>query len=63
MATGERRFGAWGGLIAGTAHEVADTLAAEAALGVEGFVIQLTDFGRPETIHHFMDTVVDTLRG
>ena len=57
VAIGERRFGAWGGLIGGTAHEVADALAAEAARGVEGFVVQFTDFGRPETIDHFMDTV------
>ena len=57
VAIGERRFGAWGGLIGGTAPEVADALAAEAARGVEGFVVQFTDFGRPETIDHFMDTV------
>ena len=57
VATGERRFGAWGGLIAGTSNEVADTLGAEAARGVEGFVIQLTDFGHPETIDHFMSAV------
>ena len=57
VSIGERRFGAWGGLIGGTAPEVADALAAEAARGVEGFVVQFTDFGRPETIDHFMDTV------
>lgn len=57
VATGERRFGAWGGLIGGTACEIADALSAEAHLGVEGFVIQLTDFGRPETIDHFMTAV------
>jgi len=61
VATGERRFGAWGGLIGGTANEVADTLAGEAARGVEGFVVQLTDFGRPDTIHHFMDAVADAI--
>ena len=53
----ERRFGGWGGLIAGTATEVADALAAEVATGVEGFVIQLTDFGDPETIDRFMTEV------
>ncbi len=53
----ERRFGSWGGLITGTSTKVADALAAEAATGVEGFVIQLTDFGAPETIAQFMDEV------
>ena len=53
----ERRFGRWGGLIAGTADEVADDLAAEAAAGVEGFVVQLTDFGTPETVAQFMAEV------
>ncbi len=47
VATAERRFGTWGGLVAGEADEVADALAAEAAAGVEGFVVQLTDFGDP----------------
>lgn len=57
LATGERRFGAWGGLVGGTAREVADALAAEAARGVEGFVIQLSDFGTPATVEHFMAAV------
>jgi alkanesulfonate monooxygenase SsuD/methylene tetrahydromethanopterin reductase-like flavin-dependent oxidoreductase (luciferase family) len=57
VATGTRRFGAWGGLVAGEAAEVADALAAEAGRGVAGFVVQLTDFGRPETIEHFMAEV------
>ncbi len=61
VAIGERRFGAWGGLIGGTATEVSDALAAEAERGVEGFVIQLTDFGRPETIDHFMTAVAPGL--
>ena len=62
LALGERRFGAWGGLVGGTAPEVADALAAEVARGVEGFVIQLTDFGRPETIEHFMAAVAPNVR-
>ena len=57
VGLGERRFGTWGGLVGGTAAEVADALAAETALGVEGFVVQFTDFGRPETIEHFMHAV------
>lgn len=62
ITTGERRFGAWGGLVAGTATEVADALAAEAARGVEGFVVQLTDFGAPATIEHFMARVAPDVR-
>ena len=61
VATGERRFGGWGGLVSGTSPEVADTLAAEVASGVEGFVLQFTDFGRPETVEHFMATVAPEL--
>jgi alkanesulfonate monooxygenase SsuD/methylene tetrahydromethanopterin reductase-like flavin-dependent oxidoreductase (luciferase family) len=53
----QRRFGSWGGLISGTSTAVADALAAEVATGVEGFVIQLTDFGAPETITQFMEEV------
>ena len=63
VETGERRFGAWGGLVGGTATEVADTLAAEVAAGVEGFVVQLTDFGEPETIEHFMAEVAPAVGG
>jgi alkanesulfonate monooxygenase SsuD/methylene tetrahydromethanopterin reductase-like flavin-dependent oxidoreductase (luciferase family) len=62
VATGIRRFGSWGGLLTGTAPEIADALAAEAARGVEGFVIQLTDFGAPATVDHFMAAVAPTLR-
>jgi alkanesulfonate monooxygenase SsuD/methylene tetrahydromethanopterin reductase-like flavin-dependent oxidoreductase (luciferase family) len=61
VAVGERRFGGWGGLVGGTAGEVADALAAETALGVEGFVVQLTDFGTPASIEHFMDAVATQL--
>ena len=61
VATGERRFGGWGGLVSGTSAEVADALAREAASGVEGFVLQFTDFGRPETVQHFMAAVAPAL--
>jgi alkanesulfonate monooxygenase SsuD/methylene tetrahydromethanopterin reductase-like flavin-dependent oxidoreductase (luciferase family) len=57
LATAARRFAGWGGLVGGTATEVADALAGEAARGVEGFVIQLTDFGAPATVEHFMAAV------
>ncbi|MGH8984463.1 MAG: LLM class flavin-dependent oxidoreductase [Acidimicrobiia bacterium] len=58
MATAQRRFGAWGGVVAGTAPEVADALAAETVdYDVEGFVLQFTDFGTPETLTRFMEHV------
>ncbi|MGH9030821.1 MAG: LLM class flavin-dependent oxidoreductase [Acidimicrobiia bacterium] len=58
IAAAERRFGSWGGLIVGSAPEVADILSAEALHhGVEGFVLQFTDFGTPETLAHFMEDV------
>jgi alkanesulfonate monooxygenase SsuD/methylene tetrahydromethanopterin reductase-like flavin-dependent oxidoreductase (luciferase family) len=57
-----RRFGAWGGLVVGTPSELVDTLGAEAQLGVEGFVLQFSDFGTPETLEHFMWTVAPALR-
>jgi len=62
VTVGARRFGTWGGLVGGTASEVADALAADVARGVGGVVVQLTDFGRPETVEHFMDAVAPTLR-
>jgi alkanesulfonate monooxygenase SsuD/methylene tetrahydromethanopterin reductase-like flavin-dependent oxidoreductase (luciferase family) len=63
VAVAERRFGSWGGLVAGTATEVADVLAAEARGGVEGYVIQLTDFGAPETVAQFMAEVAPAVTG
>jgi alkanesulfonate monooxygenase SsuD/methylene tetrahydromethanopterin reductase-like flavin-dependent oxidoreductase (luciferase family) len=62
VALGERRFGSWGGLVGGTAGEVADALAADVAAGAEGFVLQFTDFGHPETTEHFIDRVAPELR-
>lgn len=62
VATAERRFGAWGGLVAGTADEVAATLREEAAAGVQGFVLQFTDFGTPETLARFMRDVAPSVR-
>jgi hypothetical protein len=53
----QRRFGSWGGVITGTAPEVADALAAEIERGIEGFVCQFSDFGKPATIDRFMDEV------
>lgn len=50
----QRRFGAWGGVVAGTADEVAAALTTEVARGVEGFVLQFWDFGTPDTLARFM---------
>jgi alkanesulfonate monooxygenase SsuD/methylene tetrahydromethanopterin reductase-like flavin-dependent oxidoreductase (luciferase family) len=62
-ATAERRFGAWGGLLVGTAAEVAEALVAEVVdHGVEGFVIEFTDFGTPETMTRFIDEVAPVVR-
>jgi alkanesulfonate monooxygenase SsuD/methylene tetrahydromethanopterin reductase-like flavin-dependent oxidoreductase (luciferase family) len=60
-ATTEKRFGGWGELAAGTAPEIADVLARDMERGIEGFVIQLHDFGRPETVERFMGEVVPEL--
>ena len=49
-------------MIAGTADEVAGALAAEVNRGVEGFVLQFSDFGTPETIQHFMTEVAPAVR-
>jgi alkanesulfonate monooxygenase SsuD/methylene tetrahydromethanopterin reductase-like flavin-dependent oxidoreductase (luciferase family) len=62
IATAHRRFGSWGGVVAGTADEVARDLAAEVNRGVEGFVLQFSDFGTPETIRHFMSEVAPLVR-
>jgi len=62
VAVAQRRFGTWGGLLAGTASEVADALAADVARGVEGFVLPFTDFARPETLEHFMAEVAPAVR-
>jgi alkanesulfonate monooxygenase SsuD/methylene tetrahydromethanopterin reductase-like flavin-dependent oxidoreductase (luciferase family) len=62
IAAVNRRFGSWGGVIAGTADEVAASLARDVERGVEGFVCQFSDFGAPATIEHFMSEVVPVLR-
>jgi alkanesulfonate monooxygenase SsuD/methylene tetrahydromethanopterin reductase-like flavin-dependent oxidoreductase (luciferase family) len=62
VGTGERRFGSWGGLVGGTPGEVAEALHRDVDRGVEGFVLQFTDFGMPATLEHFMETVAPELR-
>jgi alkanesulfonate monooxygenase SsuD/methylene tetrahydromethanopterin reductase-like flavin-dependent oxidoreductase (luciferase family) len=61
-ATVHHRFGAWGGVIAGTADEVAAALRNDIERGVEGFVLQFHDFGTPETLERFATEVIGELR-
>jgi alkanesulfonate monooxygenase SsuD/methylene tetrahydromethanopterin reductase-like flavin-dependent oxidoreductase (luciferase family) len=63
VAQAERRFGTWGGLVAGTPDEVADALRADADRGVELFTIPFTDFATPETLELFAAEVLPALRG
>jgi alkanesulfonate monooxygenase SsuD/methylene tetrahydromethanopterin reductase-like flavin-dependent oxidoreductase (luciferase family) len=61
IATVHHRFGSWGGVIGGTAREVADGLRKEVDQGVEGFVLQFSDFGTRETLDRFMTDVASTV--
>jgi alkanesulfonate monooxygenase SsuD/methylene tetrahydromethanopterin reductase-like flavin-dependent oxidoreductase (luciferase family) len=61
-ARAQRRFGSWGGLIAGNAEEIAEALRAEVKLGAELFIVQLDDFGTPESIAHFAREVIPRVR-
>jgi alkanesulfonate monooxygenase SsuD/methylene tetrahydromethanopterin reductase-like flavin-dependent oxidoreductase (luciferase family) len=54
----EKRFAGWGGLVAGTADDVARELAREARAGVELFVCAFADGGRAETLERFARRVV-----
>ena len=60
-ATARKRFGSWGGLLTGTPDQVAAALRAEAALGVELFIVQFSDFGTPETQALFAREVMTQL--
>ena len=61
VETTRRRFGAWGGVIAGTPDEVAAALARERDAGAELFVCQFHDFGTPETTRLFAEEVLPAL--
>jgi alkanesulfonate monooxygenase SsuD/methylene tetrahydromethanopterin reductase-like flavin-dependent oxidoreductase (luciferase family) len=61
IATVHKRFGSWGGVIAGTADEVAGALRKEVDGGVEGFVMQFSDFGTRETLDRFMNDVAPSV--
>jgi alkanesulfonate monooxygenase SsuD/methylene tetrahydromethanopterin reductase-like flavin-dependent oxidoreductase (luciferase family) len=61
LAQAERRFGSWGGLVAGTPDEVSARLAADVAAGVELFVLQFSDFAAPATLELFASEVIPAL--
>jgi alkanesulfonate monooxygenase SsuD/methylene tetrahydromethanopterin reductase-like flavin-dependent oxidoreductase (luciferase family) len=61
-AQARRRFGSWGGLLVGTADELAEALTREVELGAEAFVLQFSDFGTPATVEHFMEVVAPAVR-
>jgi len=61
MELAQRRFGAWGGLVAGTVDEVIAALRAERDAGAELFICQFHDFGTPESIRLFADEVLPAL--
>lgn len=56
-----RRFGGWGGTVAGTPDEVIASLARERAAGVELFILQFHDFATPETLSLFAREVAPAL--
>ena len=58
----QRRFGSWGGVVTGTADEVAAALVAEVEHGARGFVLQFHDFGTPATFECFMRDVAPAVR-
>jgi alkanesulfonate monooxygenase SsuD/methylene tetrahydromethanopterin reductase-like flavin-dependent oxidoreductase (luciferase family) len=61
-ALAERRFAGWGGLITGTAAEVAGQFAQLRAHGVERFYLQFSDFATPETLVRFGAEVIPSVR-
>jgi alkanesulfonate monooxygenase SsuD/methylene tetrahydromethanopterin reductase-like flavin-dependent oxidoreductase (luciferase family) len=58
----QRRFGGWGGLITGTADDVAGSLAALRARGVQRFYLQFSDFAGPGTLARFGADVIPAVR-
>ncbi|HZO09766.1 MAG TPA: LLM class flavin-dependent oxidoreductase, partial [Myxococcota bacterium] len=61
-ARAEKRFAGWGGVLSGTADEVAAVLAREARAGVELFIAAFADGGRPETLERFARDVIPAVR-
>jgi alkanesulfonate monooxygenase SsuD/methylene tetrahydromethanopterin reductase-like flavin-dependent oxidoreductase (luciferase family) len=58
----ERRFKGWGGLITGTAADVARAFEGLQAKGVERFYLQFSDFGTPDTLARFGADVIPALK-
>ncbi|CAI7974959.1 MULTISPECIES: LLM class flavin-dependent oxidoreductase [unclassified Parafrankia] len=61
-AVARKRFGNWGGLVVGTPDTLAEHFGELAALGVERFYLQFTDFATPETIEAFARDVLPAVR-
>ncbi|HEV3134939.1 MAG TPA: LLM class flavin-dependent oxidoreductase [Acidimicrobiia bacterium] len=57
-----RRFGSWGGVVAGAPAQVADALVGDVELGARGFVLQFHDFGATDTLERFMTDVAPAVR-
>lgn len=51
-----------GGVVTGTADEVAERLGAYAQAGFERFFLWFNDFARPETLETFMHDVAPLVR-
>ena len=60
--TVQRRFGSWGGVVAGTAAEVAASGRSRSRARRRGLRLQFSDFGTVETIERFMRDVVPAVR-
>jgi alkanesulfonate monooxygenase SsuD/methylene tetrahydromethanopterin reductase-like flavin-dependent oxidoreductase (luciferase family) len=58
----DKRFAGWGGVVCGTAPEIAASLAAEVKLGAELFICVFSDGGRPETLERFAREVIPAVR-
>lgn len=61
-AVAQRRLAGWGGLVVADPDELAALLLAERAQGVDGWVLQFSDFAQPETLELFMREVAPALR-
>jgi len=61
-ALAERRFGSWGGLVVGTAADVAGAFADLRDRGVERFYLQFSDSGTPGTLARFGADVIPRVR-
>jgi alkanesulfonate monooxygenase SsuD/methylene tetrahydromethanopterin reductase-like flavin-dependent oxidoreductase (luciferase family) len=61
-ARAERRYAGWGGVLIGTAPELARALAAEARAGVQGFVLAFHDGAAPGSLELFARDVIPAVR-